>query len=93
MAEIKVTPGVPTLITSQTTTQVKSGPGVLLGICITETAAGTILVYDDVDPGTSNLIASFKASVAEGCYLFNCVFRNGLKVVTGAASKLTVIAQ
>lgn len=79
-----------TYISSATTTTVKSGKGNLAKIILTETAAGTITVYDNT-AGSGTILALFKASVVEGSYEFNCRFNTGLTIVTGAASKLTVV--
>lgn len=78
-------------ISTATTTQVKTGLGKLFKIIITETAAGTITVYDETS-GTSDIIAVFKASIAEQEFDFGGVnFTNGLKIITAGASKLTVV--
>lgn len=79
-----------TYISTATTTTVKSGKGNLAKIVITETAAGTITVYDNTT-ATGTVIATFKASVVEGTYEFTCRFQTGLTIVTAAASKLTVV--
>lgn len=80
-----------TYIAAAVTGQIKEGQGVLHQVNITETAAGTIAFYDNTAAqGTTNIVAIFKASVAEGSYNFDRNFTNGLKIVTGAASKITV---
>ncbi len=79
-----------TYISTQTTTQVYTGRCILKNIIITETAAGTITVYDEIGSDTTHIIAVFKASIAEGSYPLNAVCARGVKVVTAAASKLTV---
>jgi hypothetical protein len=80
-----------TYISSATTTQVKTGGGVLHRIILGETAAGAITIYDETGSGTDKVIGVLKASVAEQEFDFGCVFGEGLKIVTAAASKLTVI--
>jgi len=77
-------------ITTATTTVVKSGPGVLFGIVVNGTAAGTITIYDNT-AGSGNLIGTLKASITEGLYSFGCRFSTGLTIVTAAASNITVI--
>lgn len=77
-------------ISSATTTQVKSGAGFLHAIVVGETAAGAISVIDNTTGSTVN-IASLKASIAEGTYVFNCKFTTGLRIITAAASKISVI--
>lgn len=76
-------------ISSATTTVVKSGAGVLGKITLTETAAGTITIYDNT-AGSGTVIAVLKAAIAEGTYVFDRGFTNGLTIVTAAASKLSV---
>ena len=77
-------------ISSATTTQVKSGSGFLHAIVVGETAAGSIKVIDNTTGTTTNL-GELKSSVVEGTYVFNCNFSTGLRIVTAAASKITVI--
>lgn len=78
-------------ISSATTTQVKTGPGKLHAIVVGTTAAGTIGIIDGTS-GTTVNIGELAASIAQGTYLFpDCSFSQGLRIVTGAASKITVI--
>lgn len=79
-----------TYISTATTTTVKSGKGRLARINITETAAGTITIYDNT-AASGTVLGVFKASVAENCYEFNIRFQTGLTIVTAGASKLTVV--
>lgn len=79
-----------TNISTATTTVVKSGRGNLAKIIVNTTAAGAITVYDNTSAAGTK-IATFKASVVEGSYEFNCRFLTGLTVVTAAASDVTVI--
>lgn len=76
-------------ISTQTTTTVKSGAGYCPVITIGESAAGAITVYDNT-AASGTVLAVFKASIAEGSYHIKASFKNGLTVVTAAASKLTV---
>lgn len=73
-------------IATATTTAVKSTPGYVKGILLTETAAGTITVKDG-----SATVAVLKSSIAEGWYPIEAYFAEDIEVVTAAASKLTVI--
>jgi hypothetical protein len=85
-----MTPTVPTNITTATTTTVKSGSGVLRGIAVNTTAAGTITVYDNT-AASGTKIGIIAASVTPGLYLnLPARFAVGCTIVTGAASDLTV---
>lgn len=77
-------------ISSATTTQVKTGKGILKSIIVGETAAGSIKVIDNTTGTTTNL-AELKASIVEGTYDFNVSFSTGLRIVTAGASKITVV--
>jgi hypothetical protein len=78
-----------TPVTTATTTLVKSGAGIIGGISVNTTAAGTITVYDSLT-ASGTKIGTLKASVAEGTYLSNVTFSIGLTIVTAAASDVTV---
>lgn len=79
-----------TYISSATTTQVTTLPSTIIGLLVTETAAGTITVING--QGTSDVtIAVLKASIVEGYYPLNVACPKGIKITTGAASKVTVI--
>lgn len=77
-------------ISAAATTQVATGPGFLHAIVVGETAAGAISIIDAVSGSTVN-IGQLKSSIAEGTYIFNCSFASGLRIITAAASKITVI--
>lgn len=79
-------------ISSATTTQVKTGAGTLIAIVVGETAAGAISIIDNTSGSTVN-IGTLKASIVEGTYTFNAPFATGLRIITAAASKITVIYQ
>jgi hypothetical protein len=77
-------------ISSATTTVCKTGAGVIESLDITETAGGTITVYDNA-AASGTVIAVLKASIAEAAgYLRGRTFSVGLTVVTAGASKLNV---
>jgi hypothetical protein len=78
-------------IATATTTNVFVGPGTLKKIVIGETAAGAITIYDETAGGTTTIVAILKASIVEGEYEFNVAVGKGLQIVTGAASKITVV--
>ncbi len=77
-------------IAGAATTQVHTGSGKIIGILVGETTAGSIKVIDGVSGSTTNL-AELKASIAEGFYPIRAAFGAGLRIVTGGASKITVI--
>lgn len=78
-----------TNITSGATTQVATGQGVLHSIVVNTTAAGTIKIIDGISGTTAN-VGTLKSSVAEGTYIYDVTFSAGLRIVTGAASDITV---
>lgn len=79
----------PRYISTATTTLVATGSGVLHELSLTETAAGTITVYDNT-AASGTILAVLKASIVEGDYLHDLAYSIGLTIVTAAASKLTV---
>lgn len=78
-----------TNIATNTTTQVATGKGVLQAITINKTANGAITLADSTTT-TTPTIATLGASIAEATYWYNCTFANGLRVVTAAASDITI---
>ena len=83
--------GVPTRINTAATTVVKAKDGTLYRIIIGTTAAGAITLYDNASEASGKVIGVLKASIAEGGYAFGLRFRNGLVVVTAAASDIIII--
>lgn len=81
-----------THISTATTTVVKSEAGTLGCIVVTGGTAGTIVVYDNT-AGSGKVIASFDSTNALADYKFYCKFNTGLTVVTGGATKLSVVYQ
>ena len=79
-----------THISSGTTTQVLTGQGILHYITVNTTAAGTISVIDNTAGSTVN-VALLASSVAEGTYIFHCVMSAGIRIITAAASDITVV--
>lgn len=79
-----------TYISSDATTQVYTGPGRLHRIVIGEDAAGSIKIIDGTSGTTTNL-AELEDSMPVGSYEFNCKFSAGLRIITAAATKITVI--
>lgn len=79
-------------ISSATTTQVATGPVTLVAIIVGETAAGAIKIIDGTSGSTTN-VAELKSSIAEGTYEFEIRLAAGLRIVTAAASKITVVYQ
>lgn len=82
-----------TNITSAATTQVEPAQGkTLVAIVVNTTAAGTIKIIDG-DSGTTANVGTLKASVVEGTYWYNISMPKGIRIVTGAASDITVITK
>lgn len=79
-----------TYISTATTTQVLTGQGVLVRIIINTTAAGTIGIIDGT-AGTTVNVGQIAASAAVGHYEYGIQVVNGIRIVTGAASDITVV--
>lgn len=79
-----------TYISTQTTTVVKAAPGVLHGIIVTGGTAGTIIIYDNAS-GAGTVIANFDSTVVFQPYIFDVNVSQGITIVTGAATKITVL--
>lgn len=77
-------------ISTATTTLIMTGRGSIVGLCVTETAAGTITVYDSLS-ASGTVLGVLKASIGEGTYLIGVPFSTGCTVVTAAGSKVTII--
>jgi hypothetical protein len=81
-----------TYISTATTTVCRSVKGKLVGIIIEGGTAGTIIGYDNASSAAGNIVFSFDSTNALKDYnFFGANFVNGLVVVTGAATKLTVL--
>jgi hypothetical protein len=76
-------------ITTGTTTQVYTGHCVLDYITINNTAAGAIAIIDGITGITAN-VGTLKASIVEGTYHYHTVMNKGIRIVTAAASDITV---
>lgn len=87
---VRIGPFVATYISTGTSTQIKTGSGILHAIIVGTTAAGSITIIDGTSGSTPN-IGVLKASIVEGTYVFNCQFSAGLRIVTAAASLVTVL--
>lgn len=72
------------------TTVITRQPGVLHAIVINTTAAASITVYDNI-AGSGNKIATLKASIAEGTYVYDVALNVGLTLVLAGASDVTVL--
>lgn len=77
-------------ISTQTTTIIKSGPGILHNITVTGGTTGTIIVYNNTVASTDTVIGSFSTTNTPNNYPFDVSFASGCTVVTGAATNLTV---
>lgn len=79
-----------THISTQTTTQVVTGPCKLRNIIVNTTAAGTITIVDAAAGASTPVVGIIAASVLAGTYEYNCVMARGIQIITGAASDITV---
>lgn len=85
-----------TYISTATSTDVTGSGSVpttckLIRIIVTETAAGTISIYDALGGATTTTKMVLKASIAENSYECGFTCSQGIQVVTAAASKVTVV--
>lgn len=76
-------------ITTATTTVVYSGRCVLESVVVNNTAAGTIIIYDNT-AASGTKVGTLPASAAVGPYFYGCYMSNGITLVTGAAYDVTV---
>lgn len=76
-------------ISTATTTTIP-GANFLHSIIVTGGTAGTIVIYNN-SAGSGAVVASFDSTNALETYTFNCKLSTGLTIVTGAATKLTVL--
>lgn len=83
----------PTNITTNTTTLVKTGTGILGGITINTKGAtsNTATIFDSLT-GTGTKIGTIDTTAAQGTLLYDVLFVTGLTIVTatGTAADLTV---
>lgn len=81
-------------ITTNTTTQVKGGNGVLKAIVLNKpVASSTITIYDNTGSDTSVPIGIITNTTDVKPYemLYDLKFSTGLKIVTSGADNLTVV--
>jgi hypothetical protein len=78
-----------TYISSATTTQVFTGKGTLHSIVVNTTAAGSIKIIDGTSGSTAN-VGTLVSSVVVGTYLYDIAISAGLRIITAAASDITI---
>lgn len=81
-------------ITTATTTQVKTGAGILVRVVINKpaAAAGTIKLIDNTSGTTANIATiSHEAGLVAKSLEYGVPFTAGLRVVTSGADDVTVI--
>lgn len=79
-----------THISTATTTQVATGTSRLIAIVVNTTAADTIGILDNTTGSTVN-VGELQASVLPGTYTYNIIMAKGIRIITAAASDITVI--
>lgn len=77
-------------ISTAATTQVYTGRCILDAIVVNSTAAGTISIIDATSGSTVN-VGILASGVAAGVYEYHCVMNAGIRIITGAASDITVL--
>lgn len=91
-ASVAVTPAGYTYghISTDTTTTLKSGAGVLHTICVNSVGAASTITVDDATSATTPTVAVLSGATL-GCYTYDVAFSTGLTIVTAvAAPDLTV---
>jgi hypothetical protein len=94
-------PGPPTVATFQytythistdATTQIKSGPGIMHTLCVNSPAATeTITIYDSLTGSGSIMAVVTLTASTQSCFAYDIAFGTGLTIVTAiAAGDLTV---
>lgn len=82
--------GAKTFINTATTTQVKTGSGILKRLIVSPGTNFTVSIYDDTD-GTAKQMISLAVDAARSI-ICNFKFSEGLRVVTGGtAGAVTVV--
>lgn len=77
-------------ITTATTTQVKTGPGTLHVIQINGGTLGAITVIDGTSGSTANIATITPPVASTDGYVYDLRFALGLRIVTAAATDVTV---
>lgn len=82
-------------ITTDATTVVKSGPGVLHTICVnTPAATETLTLYDNTAASGTEIGVITEYASAPSCFTYDIVFNTGLTIVSAtAAGDVTVTYQ
>ena len=81
-----------TTISTAATTVCHSQKGKLVGIVVTGGTAGSIIGYDNASAASGDKVFDFDSTNALKDYNFyGANFKNGLTVITGGATKLTVL--
>jgi|SRR3989304_4446539 len=78
-------------ITTATTTYVKSAPGTLAGILVNGGTMGSLTVADNTAAAAGTVIATIAAPYAGQVIPFGVRCSNGIGIVTGAATNITVV--
>lgn len=84
-----------TYITTATTTQVKTGAGILHKIVLNKpVASSTIKLIDNTSGTTANIgIITNTTDVKPYELIYDCRFTTGLRIVTSGADDITVVWQ
>jgi len=77
-------------INSATTTQVQTGQGVLHAIQVNGGTLGAITVIDGTSGSTGNIAVITPPASSTDTYLYDLRYINGLRIVTAAATDITV---
>lgn len=90
MAIGNIQAGIPAPITSATTTQVKTGDGVLLGVLFCSGTSPSVAIYDDVTTTGTAKVGTMVGTV--GQYVpIPMGFSAGLRVVTAGTNPIVTV--
>lgn len=78
---------------SASTNGVKGGPGVLVGMYVNSTSAGTIKIYDNASAQSGTVINNTITPAIGNHWLGNCAFQNGLSVTITGTLDVTLYFQ
>ena len=80
-------------VTNVTNGNVRAAPGIITGIWVQASTAGTIAIYDDAATGTSKVLVPSGTPLAVGWIPFAIKFLKGLNVVGGGTLTASIYVE